>query len=594
MLTRFKKWLSITRSQNARLLLLLGIILFNVMLWLVSSLITYLIEPDLYGSIASSLWNSGITWMLEPGFYDPSVSVPVRILSIVVIITSMITFSGGIIAYVANLFATIIEGSQKGKNSIFIYNHILILNWNSKALELIADYRFDDDTTDIVILSDYDKSIVEAQIKRKIYDVKEKSLFKKMHIIVKEGDVYSTQDLDNVSLGSAKTIIILADEEKKAEERLDNPDILQIKSLMLIANCILKPEQTVIVEIKNEKSLTLIRDKIAREHNLENQIIPIISDEMLGRLIAQTILYPRLNQVFQELLSFEGMEFYSIKQGNLDAVLKENPYLIPAFSLNEVLYVLADSEKKLNAKRLEPFSLNKKIKIIKERKYPEHSVVIFGKNNKLPYIVDSLSWFEKDADTKVNVTVVPANDPETIKTHLAGIDRIDTILVLSDDGLDTKDYDSDVLVTLLMIQDLAKSHNAKIVLELLNPKHYDIAKSYNIENTIVSNQYLSRIITQLSKNRDLFPMYYELLTYDADNSSHEIYVFTADTVIAESFPVTFSSFAELINAIYYGSRQEYMPIGVIHDNVLDIFSGDLDHNKKIVIEATDDLVVICK
>ena len=505
-----------------------------------------------------------------------------------------ISFSGGIIAYVANLFASIIENAEKGKTKLFIYDHILILNWNSKALELIADYRFDDDTTDIVILTDYDKAVIEEQIKRKIYDVKEKSLFKKMNIIVREGDVYSMQDLDNVSMPNAKTIIILADEEKRETERLENPDILSIKSLMLIANCHLKPEQSIIVEIKNDRSLSLIRDKIAHELALEAQIIPIVSDEMLGRLIAQTILYPRLNQVFQELLSFEGMEFYSLPNADLEDLLSRNPLVIPVFSLNGTLYVLADSEKHLHAERAHPFAPKTNVKVIKNRKYPERSIVIFGKNNKLRYILDSLSWFEKDADTKVNVTIVPANDPETIAKHLQGISRIDTILVLSDDQLDAKDYDSDVLVTLLMIQDIAKSHGAKIVLELLNPRHYDIARSYDIENTIVSNQYLSRIITQLSKNRELFPMYYELLTYDADNSSHEIYVFRADTVLQGPFPIAFTCESDLIQSIFYDSDKEYMPIGIIKNGQLSIFSGNLDHEEKIVINSGDDLVIICK
>lgn len=506
----------------------------------------------------------------------------------------MITFSGGIIAYVASLFSSIIEHSRQGRNDLFIYDHILILNWNSKALELIADYRYDDSITDIVVLSNLDKDLIETQIKGKLYDVSQRSNIKHMNIIVKEGDVYSKHDLDKVCLEQAKTIIILSNESLSKDEKLQNPDILSIKSLMLIANSKLNPQQTIIVEIRNESTLPLITDKIAKELGRVDQIIPILPDEMLGRLIAQTILYPALNNVFQELFSFQGMEFYSSQKESFDNVYQNNPYVVPIFNRNGFLYMLAGSEKDTLKHRDSKLEISKSININKAMKYPETTIVIFGKNNKLKFILDSLKWFEADANTKVNVTLVPANDPKTIKDHLDGILKIDTILVLSDDFLEPKDYDSDVLITLLMIQDIAKTHNAKIVLELLNPRHYDIAKSYNIDNTIISNQYISRIITQLSKNRSLFPLYVELLTYDSDNTSYEIYTFPAKELILDDFPLNFSSQTELIHSIYENSDKEFMPIGYIKDNQLRIFSDNMDRIEEIIICSTDMLVVVCK
>src|SRR5690554_576969 len=120
----FKEWLSIKKNQNARGILLASIIIFNVLLWLISSIIAFLIHPNYYQNISKALWESGITWMLEPGFYDPSMPYAIRIMSIIVIIVSMITFTGGIIGYVANLFSTIIDNAKKGKNKLYIKDHI--------------------------------------------------------------------------------------------------------------------------------------------------------------------------------------------------------------------------------------------------------------------------------------------------------------------------------------------------------------------------------------------------------------------------------------------------------------------------------------
>ena len=46
---------------------------------------------------------------------------------------------------------------EKARVSFNLYEHILILNYNSKALELISDYQHDDLTTLVVVLSDQDK-----------------------------------------------------------------------------------------------------------------------------------------------------------------------------------------------------------------------------------------------------------------------------------------------------------------------------------------------------------------------------------------------------------------------------------------------------
>lgn len=229
---RYKRWLSIKRDQNARGILLIEIVLFNLFLWFFSSILAYLIEPNQYGSIIAALWESGITWMLEPGFYDPSVSYLIRVISIVVIIISMITFTGGIIGYVGNLFSSIIDNAKAGKSKLYLYDHILILNWNYKGLELIADYMHDDDTNTVVILSNQPKNEVENEINRKMYH--QKSMKRKLHILIREGEVFSKSDLMKVCIEEAKSIIILSDES--SAHNATSMDMFSMKTLMLVSN----------------------------------------------------------------------------------------------------------------------------------------------------------------------------------------------------------------------------------------------------------------------------------------------------------------------------------------------------------------------
>ncbi|MCF7933036.1 MAG: hypothetical protein K9K93_07695, partial [Acholeplasmataceae bacterium] len=349
-MNRIKRYLSIKREQNARALLLLGIIMFNVLLWFGSSVLAYVIAPGTYGNVAGALWESGITWMLEPGFYDPATDVSIRIISIVVIITSMITFSGGIIAYMASLFASVIDAARQGRNKAYLYDHILILNWNHKALELINDYGHDDETTTVVIMSDREKEEIERNLKRKLTENRHRGQ-KRLNIIVRQGDVFSKSDLEDVSASRARAVIVLSDEEAARGQMTYHKDILAMKTVMLVCSLETTIEQTVIVEIKDPDSAALIKNKIGKETPGNIHILTIMPDELMGRLIAQTLLMPALNNVYQELFSFDGAEFYAIEERDVKDYLLTHDKAIPIYTLEGKTYVLAENRDDIHSLR---------------------------------------------------------------------------------------------------------------------------------------------------------------------------------------------------------------------------------------------------
>ncbi|HPG42342.1 MAG TPA: hypothetical protein PLJ98_00870 [Acholeplasmataceae bacterium] len=591
MYNRFRKWLSIKKNQNARGIILVFIILFNILLWLISSLIAYLIQPSLYGNVVKALWSSGITWMLEPGFYDPTVPVAIRVISIIVILLSMITFTGGIIGYVANFFSNIIDNAKQGKNKLYVYDHILILNWNYKALELIADYRYDDDTNTIVILSDRPKEDIEEDIKRKFYRKEQK----KMNIIVREGEVFSKHDLMDVCIEKAKTIMILADEQD--HQSAAHLDMLAMKTLMLVAHLNLSDDQTILIEVKEQKSIGLIKDYIAKNTSRSHQILPLLPDELMGRLIAQTLLMPTLHKVYHELFSFEGAEFYTLPEQNPREFMESHHKAIPIYTLNDHLYVLSESSLCVKERRNQPLHSYTPLKFHHESRYHKKHIVIFGKNQKLPYILDSIKLYERENKTEVKVSLVESNEAKDIEIFMDSNEKIDHIVILSEDHLSPEEYDSDVLLTLLMTQELAKKHHAEIIIELLDPRHYDIAQSYNVNNTIISNEYVSHMMTQLSKNRHLYDLFIDLLTYDAYDSeqeTYEVYAYPAQDILKTSLPLTFKSKADMIYSFYMSGEQSYILIGLSKKDHFEIFKGDLDPEEAITIEEDDELILICK
>jgi len=591
---QLKRWISIKWNRNTYRLILLGIVLINVLLWLFASLLAAWISPGEYGNIVNTLWTAGLDWML--GGYDSSLPLSIRIISIVVVLTSMVTFTGGIIGYLSSLFTEIIDSTKTGRSNLYVYDHILILNWNNKALELIADYQHDDDTTTIVVLSAQPKGEIEDAINRKLFEhAHETKNHKNINVIVREGEVFSKSDLFSVCIEKARSIIILSDES--LDNDASNNDILSIKTLMLVSNLNLRPDQTIIVEVKSSKSLNLITNHIAKHAKMLDQIITILPDELMGRLIAQTVLMEGLNKVYSDLLSFEGAEFNVAAKQDLQFYLETHSRSIPLYKYHEQLYVLSESEEDVDSLRSSPLTHYISLKPNKTSPYSEIHLVIFGQNNKLNYILESIRSYETENNAKVNVTLIKSNNVNTITESLGKLAKIDKILILSADFLDRHQYDSDVLVTLLSIQDAAERFKAEVIIELLDPKHLDILQSYNIKNTIISSQYISTLITQISKNRYLYPLIMQLLSYETNGSSKsgiELESYPAKELFDMSFPLTFNSASEFIYSVFRSYKGEYVILGLIKNDILEIFQGNLDQPRELIIEADDIVVAVTK
>lgn len=591
---KWKKHLSILQHKKARLFVLLGIILFNLVLWFVSSLLSYLIQPELYGGLFDAIMKSGITWMLDPGFYDPETLLSIQIIAILTVIVSMVTFTGGIIAYVSDAVGTFIEKSEEGSKPLYLYDHLLILNWNIKALELIADFCYDEAGKDIVVVTPYEKKEIETLIDAKLYDMPKKGA-RKVRVVVVSGNIVSKQVLDRVCIQAAKTIVIFSDEEQDASLEGYQADITAVKTLMLVDNVSPDPNQTIIVEIKETKTRELIEERFAKKNEPFPRVIPMLSDELMGKLIAQTVFYPELNEVYAELMSSLGAEFYSTEEADPREYLKHHGHAIPLYRHKGRLYVVARNEDDLKKTRDTPKELPRTLSFLPQTQNADRTIVIFGKNNKIPYIIASIRAFEHDGNVTSNVITIPSADIASIQNAVKDLSKVDTILLLSDDKTTSKKIDSDVLITLLLIQDVEVLKNASVVIELIDPRHFDIARSYRVEHTIISNRYVSHMMAQIAKNRELYYLYNDMLTYDESDEGEqtkELYVYPAGSFLQGTFPKRFASAFELIADVANSSQDVYQIVGLVQNHKTLIFSGDLDKTGAVSIEKDDLLVIV--
>lgn len=690
---RFTEWLSLYIVKKPAKVILLGILLFNVILLAVSALMISALAP---ASLEySGFWESvfyTVSMILDAGCIQfiimdiGEASVFLILVCIVIILLGMITFTGAVIGYVTNYISSFIENSQSGTRVLKISNHTVILNWNSRASEIINDMLYTQKKEVVVILVSEGAEKIEKEIEDRITvtlktendriheTAGRKSLFERMlylrrnllrnniTVIIREGDTYSTKQLYDISLLQAKNVIILGKDVQNTMckyETLENINRYErgnsntIKTLVQVAEITGSEEslddQVIIVEVDDNWTANLVNRIIAhKEHFGKCNIIPLPVNKILGEILSQFSIMPELNFVYSELFSNKGAEFFCHPQGKdidektfIKEYLSKHNAAIPLTFMDtktgKNIFYVANNKKDYTIEKCLAES-NYKVKLNREYWLEQRNIVILGHNSNSIEIMEGFNairaeWNKKDGSEILKVIVIDDKknlekrnyysqypyvkktieadiyDDELIKNSISEFlsenDQDTSILILSDDSVLTEDIDSNVLTYLIYMQDIILECIAKdanfdresidVIVEIINPKNYDVVHNYSVNNVIMSNRYISKMVTQISKKEALYEFYKDILTYDEidveDYGSEELYIKKVSHFF-EEVPEPCTA-AELIRAVYEAGPEnnKSLVLGYAKPNSnMVLFSGD---QEKIPVELTkqDKLII---
>ena len=205
-------------------------------------------------------------------------------------------------------------------------------------------------------------------------------------------------------------------------------------------------------------------------------------------------------------------------------------------------------------------------------------------------------------------------DIETIKNEI--VDFVDTydedtsILILSDDCVDEKDIDSYALTSLIYVHDIITDklkenpdfdkEKIDVIVEILNPKNYDVLSNYQVNNIVISNRYISKMVTQIGEKIELYEFYNDILKYDdeteerEDYDSREIYIRQVRDFL-EEIPPKCSAY-DLIRAIYDASPEgnKSVLLGITRPGgVVDLFGRD-QRTHMVELGPKDKLIIYSK
>ena len=409
-----------------------------------------------------------------------------------------------------------------------------------------------------------------------------------------------------------------------------------------------RPHQRIVVEVNDPLTMSLVAHIINEKRSHANsEIIAVPVDHILGNLLAQVAIMPELNLVYNGIFSYQGAEFFSRQIDEKDpnrffqAYL---PYHTNALALTvmhnntaTIGYYIAAEEEEIDQVCKDdspPYTA-----LLNDHYVMEHrSVIVIGHNAKLHPLIDGFTAFttewQEPNDTPV-LDVIIIDDPKALEDaddysqytviskcvkasiydkaticnevsdFIHGTDNHISILILADDTGVCGDADKNVFTYLIYIQSAINElcvqypsfdrNRIDLIVEVCNPQNADIIANYNVNNVIISNRYISRLLNHLSEKEALYYFLADILTYDRMDEmatgSKEIYVKRVKGFF-HTMPAPATA-RQLIRAIYDASpaNNRSILIGYITaEHQLTLFSGD-QRNYHLQFKPDDYLVL---
>ncbi len=524
-----------------------------------------------------ALWAS-LLRTLDPGTMGEDQGWGFRIIMLLVTLSG-ISIISTLIGVVNNAIETKLSELRKGRSVVIESGHTLILGWSPQIFTMVKELVISNEgrkNACIVILADHDKVEMEDELQEKAGN------YKNTKVVCRSGDPIDIDDLAIVSPQTSRSIIILPPEG-------DNPDATTLKIILAIVQGKNRRQEPyhITAQIHDPRNM----DVAAMVGKDEVELVQI--SDMISRLIAQTCRQSGLSIVYSELLGYDGDEIYFQAEPSLSgktygelldkyidsAVIgimpdKGQPVLNPP--MNTVFgpkdQVIAISEN-FDTVRLSPptqdmIDRSTLVQVVEAAPTPE-STLILGWNWRAPAIINELDNYVAPGSMVLLISDEP--EAERIIAHscrnlnhqridcmLADttsreiLDEIDVIsfkhiIILSySDRLDPQEADSVSMITLLHLRDITRKldYPISIVSEMLDQRNRALIEIAQADDYIVSNHFISLVVTQISQNKHLNTVFKDL--FDADGS--EIYLKLATNYIKPGVPVNFYTVTEAARA----------------------------------------------
>lgn len=551
---------------------------------------------------AEALWQS-LMRSVDPGTVAGDSGWAFRLVGLLVTIGGIFILST-LIGVLSSGLDDKLQELRKGRSLVIESGHTLILGWSPKIIHIMEELIIANENQKkprIVILAEKDKVEMEDEIRDNISDRKNTK------IICRTGNPLNIIDLDIVNPNEAKSIIVLS-------PAIESSDTHVIKSVLAITHNPKRKEGKyhIVAEIKDKVNLEAA--------NLvgKNEALFVLTPDLTARITAQTSRQAGLSIIYMQLLCYEGDEMYFKQEPSLvgktykDAlfayntstvmgymnkagIVKINPPMDTILADGDKILAISEDDDTIVLSGLTDFEINHEfiVESIRQSSVFKEKNLVLGWNQKGRTIIKELDKYVgagsevhivseiEIEDKKIfdlqsvlvnqNVSFERGNIADSNTLSKINVTSFDNIIILSYNHIDPQEADAKTLISLLHIRNFAEKNNKKvnIVSEMFDQNNRELAAVTKADDFIISDNLISRMLTQLSETRDLKKVFDDL--FDADGS--EIYLKNSEEYVKTGFAVNYYTVLES------AARKNETAIGYRRVK----YSHDVDKNYGIVI-----------
>ena len=523
--------------------------------------------------LLESIW-AALMRTLDPGTMGGDTGWKFRLVMFAVTLGGIFIISL-LIGVLTSTIEAKLEQMRKGRSQVLESGHTVILGWSPQIFTILselAEANANQPRPRVAILAEQDKVEMEDAIRDRVGDTG------KMRIICRSGSPLELGDLEIVSPHTARAIIVLPPEQ-------DNPDAYVIKTVLAITNHPKRrPEPYhIVTQITDPRNMDVVRMVGKDDH-----VLPVLTGEIIARVVAQTSRQSGLSVVLTELLNFGGDEIYLQNEPALagrtyaDALLAfeesaviglrfadgrvaVNPAMDTVLAAADAVVAISADDDTIRLSGLSTLPLQPAA-IRSAGRSPRRKAekcLLLGWNECGATIVRELDNYVPKGSQVLVVATEDARDQirkccgrqsnqkvvfqQGDTTDRAVLDKLkivdyDHVIVLSDAGLDVQEADARTLVTLLHLRDIAERDETpfSIVSEMLDLRNRLLAEVARVDDFIVSDHLISLLLAQLAENGALYDVFQDLF----DPQGSEIYLKPVEGYVATGEAVSFYTLVE--------------------------------------------------
>jgi len=213
---------------------------------------------------------------------------------------------GMVINFLSSYIDDKVAGLRTGKSKVIEQGHTLILGWNDRILSLvqqICEANISEGGLPIVILADQDKEGMDDYFMDAL-DERHGS-----KIVTRGGSPIETTQLLKVAVQYARSIVVLS-----VGDDPDEADAQSVRVTLALTGGLAKlgkaPSCHIVLELQDVDNADVAMLGVVAPMVPEDTVIPVVSHDIVGKLMIQCSREIGLSKCFKNLLCFAGSECY--------------------------------------------------------------------------------------------------------------------------------------------------------------------------------------------------------------------------------------------------------------------------------------------